>query len=226
MSRSASLSVVTPALDEEKNLPLLYDRLTAALGTLGLDWEWIVVDDASADATSAVVAGLAARDRRVRGLRLATSSGSHAAMLRGLAASRGAAAVVLAGDLQDPPELCAELLGCWRRGARVVWAVRRDARRGWLAAAPSRLYHALLRHLRGARGLPPGGAGFCLLDRAVVEALRRRQPPPVDLFAAVGRLRLAAATVLYDRAPRRHGGSGWSWRKKVRFAMRSLLAAP
>lgn len=225
MHPPASLSVVTPALNEAESLPLLHARFTAALDPLDLPWEWIVVDDGSADATSEVVARLAARDGRVRGVRLARNGGSHVAILRGLAASEGAAVVVLAADLQDPPELCRELLGRWREGARVVWAVRRDAGRGWLAAAPSRLYHALLRRLGGARGLPAGGAGFCLLDRSVVDSLMRRAPPPVDVFAAVGRLPIDAATVLYDRAPRRYGRSGWSLGKKVRFALRSLVTA-
>jgi polyisoprenyl-phosphate glycosyltransferase len=225
MGRPASLSVVTPALNEEESLPLLYGRIVAALEPLDIDWEWIVVDDGSADATSAAVARLAARDGRVRGLRLDRNRGSHVAMLRGLAASRGAAAVVMAADLQDPPELCRELLDRWREGARVVWAVRREAGRGWLAAAPSLLYHALLRRVFGARGLPPGGTGFMLLDRELADSLVGRLPPPVDVFAAAGRLPVAAATVLYDRSPRRHGRSGWSLGKKVRFALRSLVTA-
>jgi glycosyltransferase involved in cell wall biosynthesis len=225
MNRPASFSIVTPALNEAESLPLLHARITAALDPLSPDWEWIVVDDGSADSTSEVAARLAAQDARVRGVRLARTSGSHVAMLRGLAASRGTAVVALAADLQDPPELCRELLGRWRVGVGVVWAVRRDSDRGWLAAAPSRLYHALVRGVGGAHGLPAGGAGFFLLDRAVVDSLLQLAPPPVDVFAAVGRMAIPAATVLYDRSPRRHGSSRWSLGKKVRFALRSLASA-
>jgi len=223
-----ALSVVTPAYNEAENLPLFHARLVAALA--GLDdvdggWEWIVVDDGSRDGTGDAVARLA-RDARVRGVRLPRNAGSHPAILRGLAESRGAAVLVLAADLQDPPELCAEILARWRAGARVVWAVRRRRDgEGRLAVASSRLYHALLRRLRGARGLPAGGTGFCLLDRGVVETVCRRARPPVDVFAAVGRLGVRSAAVPYDRSPRRHGRSGWSWSKKVRFALRSLAGA-
>jgi glycosyltransferase involved in cell wall biosynthesis len=222
MDVPATLSVVTPAFNEQQSLPILHARITAALGQLELAWEWIVVDDGSADATNAVVTRLATQDRRVRGIALSRNCGSHIATLQGLAASAGAAAVVMAADLQDPPELCGELLARWREGAMIVWAVRRtDA--GWFARAPSRLYHFLQRRAGGARGLPVGGTGFCLLDRTVVDSLIRRTPP-VDMFAAVGRLPVSSATVLYDRSPRAYGGSGWNLRKKVRFAWRSLAA--
>ncbi len=230
-----ALSIVTPAFQEEANLPLLHERLAAALAQAVATWEWIVVDDGSTDGTSAAVARLAALDGRVRGLRLARNGGSHAAILRGFAAARGTAVLLLAADLQDPPESCPAMVDAWRRGARIVWAVRRRgglgspaARRAALTAAPGRLYHGLLRRWRGAAGLPPGGAGFVLVDRSVAAALAARQPAPVDVFAALGRLDREltepCATVVYERAPRRHGRSGWTLGKKVRFAVRSLAA--
>ena len=221
------LSVVTPAFNEAANLPLLYPRLQHALAgaDLGGDWEWIVVDDGSRDGTSDAVAVLAALDARVRGVRLPRNAGSHPAILRGFAESRGEALLILVADLQDPPELTGELVRRWREGAQVVWAVRqgRDGE-SRLALAGSRLYHALTRRVRGARGLPAGGTGFCLLDREVMDTILGRVPAPVDVFAAAGRLSVPCAVVGYQRQPRRHGRSGWSFPKKVRFALRSLLA--
>jgi dolichol-phosphate mannosyltransferase len=223
-----TLSVVTPAFDEARSLPLFHARLTEALAGLEVveeGWEWIVVDDGSRDQTSEVIAELAATDGRVRGVRLERNHGSHAAILRGLTESRGRAVFILAADLQDPPKLATELLVHWRDGARIVWGVRdRYAAEGRVRVAFSTLYHALQRRAGGARGLPPGGAGCCLLDRAVVDVLCRAVPPPVDVFAAAGRLSLPSATVAYRRAPRAFGRSGWSTGKKVRFALRSLVA--
>lgn len=103
------LSIVTPAYREADNLPTLYQRLRGVLDELDMDWEWIVVDDHSPDATFSVISEMAARDARVHGIRLARNSGSHLALSCGLHAARGECAVALAADLQDPPEVAPQL---------------------------------------------------------------------------------------------------------------------
>jgi hypothetical protein len=230
------LSVVTPARNEAANLGPLAERLLAVVAglaepaggaaTLG-GWEWIVVDDGSSDGTASWLAAAAAGDPRRRFLRNRTGLGAHPAIRRGFEVARGQVVVVLAGDLQDPPEVIPRLLAGWRRGADVVWAVRTD-RRGEprLQAAAARAYHWLVRRVAGARALPAGCAGCCLLTRPVVERLLAQVPPPTDLFAAVAAMPLRFAEVAYERAPRGHGESRWSLRDRVRFALRSLAGLP
>src|ERR1041385_520598 len=98
------LSIITPAFNEAANLPQLYDRLAETMTRVGGDWEWVIVDDHSRDDTFTVIEGLALRDTRVRGFRLSRNSGSHAAITCGLHHVEGDAAVMMAADLQDPPE--------------------------------------------------------------------------------------------------------------------------
>ena len=117
------LSIVTPAYNEARNLPVLYERLGQALAGLNVAWEWIVVDDHSGDDTFAVVASIARCDSRVRAIRLARNLGSHTAIACGLHHAAGDCAVILAADLQDPPETLPALLDRWRAGAQGVWAV-------------------------------------------------------------------------------------------------------
>ena len=114
------ISLVSPAYRESKNLPVLYDRIATVMEKLGRTWEWIIVDDHSPDETFEVVTELAARDPRVRGVRLARNYSSHTAITCGLHHARGTCAVVLAADLQDPPEVIPELLVPWEAGAQVV----------------------------------------------------------------------------------------------------------
>ncbi len=78
------LTVITPAYNEAANLAALYDRLRAVFAAAGVDWEWVVVDDHSRDATPGVIEDLAARDSRVKGVRFARNHGSHAAIFYGL----------------------------------------------------------------------------------------------------------------------------------------------
>jgi dolichol-phosphate mannosyltransferase len=220
--RTERLSVVVPAFGEATNLRLLIPRLFQA--TAGLDvLEIIVVDDHSHDETLDVVRTLAAEDPRVRGLRLARNSGSHLAILCGLRAARGDAAVVLAADGQDPPEFVPELAARWREGAQIVWAVR--ARREGVNFATrlfSRLYYLSMNRLSSVR-LPPSGADFFLVDRRVVDALASIPEHSVSLFALLGSLGFRQVEVAYTKEARHHGRSKWTLRKKVRLFMDSLL---
>jgi len=95
------LSILTPAFNESANLERLHARLADSLGAIGLDWEWVIVDDHSRDDTFAVIDRLARADRRVRGVRLSRNSGSHVAITCGLHRVRGDAAVMATWD----PEL-------------------------------------------------------------------------------------------------------------------------
>jgi len=119
------ISILTPAFNEADNLEALYERIARSMAASGEAWEWLIVDDHSSDETFAVIERLATRDPRIRGIRLARNSGSHVAIVCGLHHVDGDAAVMMAADLQDPPETVAVMLERWRRGARVVWAVRR-----------------------------------------------------------------------------------------------------
>jgi len=167
------LSIITPAFNEAANLEAMRTRLAAAVAsTVGDDWEWLVVDDHSADATFDVLARLAQADPRVRGLRLSRNSGSHAAITCGLHHVNGDAAVMLAGDLQDPPELLQALVERWRAGAQVVWASRRTQPGETSHAGFASVYYWVMRHVVGMKEMPANGADFFLADRAVIDAFR------------------------------------------------------
>jgi len=217
------LSVVTPAYDEAENLPELWERLDAVVARLEIAWEWIVVDDASTDATAAVLADLAALHPCVRPLRRTRRRGSHAAILRGCREARGDAALVLAADLQDPPEALPLLLAQWQYGADVVWAARPPASRA--AARHARLgplYYWLMRNVAGLRGMPAHGADLVLIDAHVLRALRRPRRRTTSVLALIAALGRSQVSIPSAREPRRRGRSGWTSAGRVRLGITSL----
>lgn len=219
------ISIITPAWNEARNLPVFYERLQAALPAGGAAWEWIVVDDHSADATFEVLRGLSGCDARVRGIRLARNTGSHMAIACGLDEARGDAAVVLAADLQDPPETLPLLLDRWRSGAQVVWAARRRiAGQSRARGGFARFYYWLMRRVVGLREMPAAGADCFLIDRVVIEAFRRLRERHVSVLAVITWLGFRQERVEYDKQPRLHGVSGWTLRRKVKLVLDSVTA--
>jgi dolichol-phosphate mannosyltransferase len=218
------ISIVTPAFNEAANLPALYERLVAAMREVGGDWEWIVVDDHSRDDTFAVIEALALRDARVRGFRLSRNSGSHVAITCGLHQVDADAAVMMAADLQDPPETLATMVARWRQGAQVVWATRRvqpgeASHRGFAA-----LYYWTMRRLVGMTEMPARGADFFLLDRVVVDAFRRFSERNVSVLALITWLGFRQDFVEYDKQPRLSGQSGWTLARKIKLVVDSITS--
>ena len=219
------LSVVTPAYNESKNLPLLYERLQQVMRDVALDWEWIVVDDHSADNSFSAMADTAACDPRVRVMRLARNSGAHAAIICGLHHANGDCAVVMAADLQDPPETIPELLKEWQKGAHVVWAVR-AAREGESSRTVgfARLYYWIMRHVVGMKEMPATGADFFLADRRVLEALRQFNENNVSILALLTWMGFNQTSIVYDKQARQHGKSGWNLGKKIKLVIDSVAS--
>ena len=214
------ISIVAPAYCEAKNLPVLYDRLKGVMDAVGGSWEWIIVDDHSPDDTFNVITELVARDNRVRGVRLARNYSSHTAITCGLHHARGACAVVLAADLQDPPELIPKLLDPWRRGAQVVWAVRGkrlgEKRRTLLFA---RLFYIFVRNFVGMKEMPATGADFFLLDRRTIDGFCQFGETNVHILALITWMGFRQETVIYDKQARLHGESAFNFGKRMQLVL-------
>lgn len=216
------LSIITPAFNEAANLLPLYERLVGVMTAIGDDWEWVIVDDHSRDDTFSVVEALSIRDARVRGLRLARNSGSHIAIACGLHHVEGDAAAMVAADLQDPPETLREMLEGWRRGAQVVWAVRREQPGERAHAGFATLYYWIMRRLVGMTAMPARGADCFLIDRAVIEAFRQSSERNTSVLALITSLGFRQEHVEYDKQPRAAGASGWTLSRKVKLVVDSV----
>ncbi|MBM41326.1 MAG: glycosyltransferase [Acidobacteria bacterium] len=214
------ISFVSPAYREPKNLPVLYDRIKAVMDRLGRTWEWIIVDDHSPDETFDIITQLAAADPRVRGVRLARNYSSHTAITCGLHQAAGACAVVLAADLQDPPEIVPELIEPWERGAQVVWAVRGkrlgEKRRTVFFA---RLFYILVRNFVGMKEMPATGADFFLLDRRAIDGFCQFGETNVHILALITWMGFRQETIVYTKQARLHGKSAFNFEKRMQLVL-------
>ena len=218
------LSIVTPAFNEEANLDALHRRLSQSMAEIGGDWEWIVVDDHSRDDTFAVIQRLSAADPRVRGVRFARNSGSHVAIACGMHLAAGDAVVMMAADLQDPPETIAAMVERWSRGAQVVWAVRRTRPGDRSHAGFAAIYYWIVRKVVGLREMPARGADFFLADRRVVDAFKSFPERATSVFNHLTWMGFRQEQVEYDKQPRAAGASGWTLARKIQLVSDSVTA--
>jgi glycosyltransferase involved in cell wall biosynthesis len=218
-----TVSVVVPAYNEAVGLDIFHRRLLRALAGLE-SWEVVYVNDGSTDTTLAVMEGLHRDDDRVAVVSLSRNFGKEIAITAGLDHAAGDAVVVIDADLQDPPELIAELVALWRAGFDMVYAKRRTrAGETWLKRATARIFYRLMQHM-GNLKLPENTGDFRLMSRRVVDAVRQLREQHrfmKGLFAWVG---YPTTFVLYDREPRCSGVSKWSYWKLWNLALEGITS--
>jgi dolichol-phosphate mannosyltransferase len=210
--------------NEVENLTELARRVQATCDTLAGEWELIVVDDGSTDASGEQLRALHEEDSRIKMLTLSRNFGQSAALTAGLAASKGEAVVVLDADLQDPPELIPELVARWREGYEVVSGrrVRRDGQSP-VKRASAYVFYRLMATLV-SWPLPADTGEFRLLDRKVVDAFNacpQRHRLVRTLTSWSG---FRQASVDYEQPARHAGRSKYSFRKSLRLALTSITS--
>ncbi|WP_331273126.1 glycosyltransferase family 2 protein [Motilibacter deserti] len=219
------LSVVVPVYNEREVLPLFVERTRRALDGLGEAYELIAVDDGSTDGSREALDAAADVWPQLRVLRLRRNAGHQAAITAGLAASRGDAVVTIDADLQDPPELIADLVAAARREqVDVVYAVRsrRDVDTAFKRGT-ARLYYRLMRRIAGT-DIQPDAGDFRLMTRPVVDdllALPERHPVYRLLVPWLG---YPSTTVAYEREARAAGRTHYPLGRMLRLGIDSVTS--
>jgi len=221
-----SFSVVVPCFNEAASLDAFHGRLGAVMATLGRSFEVVYVDDGSRDATFSVLTRLRASDPRVALARLSRNFGKEIALTAGLDLARGQdAVIVIDADLQDPPEVIADLAAAFTDGIDMVYTQRR-ARVGdtALKRLTAHLFYRVMKHLGDRVVMPPDTGDFRLISRRALDALlrlRERHRFMKGLFAWIG---FPSVAVLYDRAPREGGRSSFNYWSLWNFALEGITS--
>ena len=222
--RLRPISIIVPVLNEARTLGVLAERLGKALEDLGNPFEVIIVDDGSTDETLAVLKALNARDGRFRAVSLSRNFGKEIAVAAGLKHATGAAAIIMDGDLQHPPETIRSFVELWDEGYDVVFGQRTDrSRNTWTEKLSARLFYRVFHYLSGTE-LPDGAGDFRLLDRRVVDVfngLDERSRFNKGLFAWVG---FKSIGIPFEVAARAHGASRWQFRRLLKFAIDGIAS--
>jgi dolichol-phosphate mannosyltransferase len=219
-----ALSIVVPCFNEQDCLPALHERLSAAArATVGEDYEILLVNDGSRDASWGIMREMAAEDRHVVAANLSRNHGHQLALTAGLDLCRGETILIIDADLQDPPELLPEMMKVMRNeGADVVYGVRRS--RSGETAFKRATAHGFYRLLSRATDvdIPLDAGDFRLMSRRALDALLAMPEQARFIRGMVAWIGFKQVAFVYDRQQRFAGATKYPFKKMWRFALDAL----
>jgi dolichol-phosphate mannosyltransferase len=202
---------------------MLYEDMKAKiLDKLG-DYEIVFVDDGSGDNSWEIMNKIRERDEHVVCTRLSRNFGEHAALLAGLSVCTGDCAVTKQADLQEDSTLILEMYESWKRGNKVVLAIRRSRDEGAVKKFFAGMYYRIVRKLIN-KDMPKGGCDCYLVDRQVIEVLERMDEKNSSLTLQVMWLGFRSEKIYFDRKNREVGESRWTFSKKFKLVVDSMMS--
>lgn len=227
--KSINISVVVPFLDEQENLPVLYERICNVFKERTETFEIILVDDGSTDASTTWASQTSEHDQRVKLIQLSRNFGHQIAITAGMDHALGDAVIIMDADLQDPPEVIPELLAKWYEGYEVVYAVRQSrAGETWHKKFLSACFYRIFRRMVNV-DVPLYAGDFRLVDRCVIKALRDVRELHRFVRGLTCWVGYRQTPIYFERAPRYAGKTKYPLFKLINMAwdgMTSFSGAP
>jgi polyisoprenyl-phosphate glycosyltransferase len=221
------LSLIIPIFNEEQTIPELSRRLAeflAALPTVAGNWEVVFIDDGSRDRSAELLLELASREPRYKLIEFSRNFGHQIAITAGFDRAEGDAVAVLDADLQDPPEVVAEMLTKSEQGFDVVYGVRRKRKGETLfKRLTASAFYRLIRTMTGV-AIPVDAGDFRLMRRPVVLTMRALREQHRFIRGMVAWVGFRQAAVHYDREARFAGETKYPLRKMLRFAIDGITS--
>lgn len=219
----SKISIVIPVYYNSDTLMMLYDDMKQKiLGKLG-DYELVFVDDGSGDNSWEIMNQIRKIDENVQCVKLSRNFGEHAALLAGLSVCTGDCAVTKQADLQEDSEIILEMYESWKKGNKVVLAVRASRDENPIKKMFAHLYYVLVRKFVNNR-MPAGGCDCYLLDRQVIKVLELLDEKNSSLTLQVLWAGFQTDEIYFHRKDREVGKSRWTLAKKVKLVMDSMMS--
>lgn len=212
------LSLVVPAFNEEEAMEQSFERTYRAMSSIGYPFEIIYIDDGSRDRTWEIISRIAREHEEVKALRFSRNFGHQLAVTAGMDEAKGDAVIIMDADLQDPPEVIADMVKAWEQGADIAYG-KRLHRKGETAAKKftAWCYYRLLNFM-SAYPIPLDTGDFRLLDKAVADEFKVLREHNRFLRGMSAWLGYNAVPVEYVREERCAGKTKYTLKKMLRLA--------
>lgn len=218
------LSLIVPVFNEEEVLPASYARMSAAMQALtGYDYEIIYVNDGSRDGTMKQLRAIAKEHKEVRVISFSRNFGHQLAVTAGMDNARGDALIIIDADLQDPPEVIAELVKAWENGADIAYGKRLKREGETVFKKLTAFCYYRLLNAMSAYPIPLDTGDFRLLDKKVADVFLNMREHNRFLRGMSGWMGFDAVPVEYVRHERQAGKTKYTLKKMLRLAFDGIL---
>jgi polyisoprenyl-phosphate glycosyltransferase len=219
----SKLSIIIPVYYNADTLMLLYEDMKEKILHKLDAYELIFVDDGSGDDSWNVINKIHDLDENVKCIKLSRNFGEHAAILAGLSNCSGDCAMTKQADLQEESELILEMYESWKRGNKVVLAVRSARDDSAIKKLFANLYYAIIRKCV-EKTMPVGGFDCYLLDRQVIEVVQMLDEKNSALTLQILWVGFQSEKIYFHRKDREIGESRWTFSKKFKLVLDSMMS--
>lgn len=210
------ISIVVPVYNEGKNVVFFYNELTAVVNHLHkYNFEIIFTDNHSSDNTFSLIKALAVQDPRIKALRFSRNFGYQNSIYTGFISAQGEAAIQMDCDLQDPPQYIETFIDKWTQGYKVIYGIRERRKEGMLITFSRKCFYRII-NLLSEYPIPVDAGDFRLLDRRVINELKKMDDMQLYLRGAIAEIGFDQIGIPYQRQERKYGES--------KFKLRDLFA--
>lgn len=220
---SIKLSIVSPVYRAEKMVHMLVERIVKSVTTITEDFEIILVNDASPDASWSVIEHECAQDKRVKGVNLSRNFGQHYAITAGLHYAKGEWVVVMDCDLQDRPEEIPALYQKAQEGYDIVYARRKQRQDKWLKRMTSRAFNAVLNRLSGLNK-DKDVANFGIYHQRVIKEYNKIPEQSRSFGSLILYLGFRTAIIDVQHAEREEGTSSYTLVRMLKLAFDVIIS--
>ncbi|MDA3819153.1 MAG: glycosyltransferase [Candidatus Delongbacteria bacterium] len=222
--REINISLVVPVCNEATNLPECHYQLEKVLKEIGKNYEIIFINDGSTDKSLEIIKTLSEKDSAVKYIDLSRNFGQQMAISAGLEYARGQRVAIMDADLQDPPEVLIEMYNKLDTGYDVVYG-KRKRRKGEsiLKRLTAKMFYRLLARMTNVK-IPVDTGDFRMMTRQVVNELNKMPERDRFIRGQVAWVGFRQTEIIYERAGRQKGHSGYSYKKMIRFALDGLTS--
>jgi glycosyltransferase involved in cell wall biosynthesis len=200
-----TISIITACYNEEENVEELYKRVRAVMASVGpYNYEHIFIDNASQDGTVKVLRRLAAADPNVKIIVNSRNFGHIRSPMHAFTQAQGDAVIVIVADMQDPPEMIADLIQGWEEGYSMVLCIKRTSEESSLMFWVRKRYYALVNRLSSIETFQ-NFTGFGLYDRRVVDLVKSFRDPYPYFRGMIAEIGLPYKELVYNQPGRKRG---------------------